>query len=392
MADEPNELEERIAGLKGQLADLARRERHCQMLRRMLDDLREEYLSLAQSAPDAIISADSRGRVVFWNQAAQKLFGYEPGEIMGRDVTVLMPERYHEIHRNGFSRALDAGKAIRPGVPTEAAALRKDGSEFPIDITHSSWKRGAEVFFAAFIRDISERKRYEKLREDVERIIRHDLKSPLLGIVGFAKLLMQDAALPEKEREWARLIYDSGMQMNQLLANSQAMLRIHEGSYKVTPVQVNLSRMLEDLGRRFEPAMKEKRVRFVFRCAGDAPGEEACHVMGEEAFLDDMLSNLIKNAMEASPEGGDVIVEVRGEDGRVSIAIHNMGIIPEDIRQHFFKPYVTSGKQGGTGLGAHSALLIARAHDGDITFTTSEAEGTRIVVTLPAGRPHEGAP
>jgi len=383
MADEPREIEEQLAGLKGQLADLARRERHCQMLRRMLDDLREEYLSLAQSAPDAIISADSRGRVVFWNQAAQTLFGYAPGEIMGKEVTLLMPARYHDIHRNGFNRALDAGKAIRPGVPTEAAALRKDGTEFPIEITHSSWKRGADVFFAAFIRDIRERKRYEKLKEDVERIIRHDLKSPLLGIVGFAKLLMRDGVLPEKEQEWARLIYDSGMQMNQLLANSQAMLRIHEGSYKMTPVLVDLSRMLEDLGRRFEPAMVEKRVRFVFNCETPPQGEETCDVMGEEAFLDDMLSNLIKNAMEASPAGGDVTVTVRGESGRVFIDIHNLGAIPEEIRPHFFKPYVSSGKQGGTGLGAHSALLIARAHDGDITFTTGDAEGTHIVVALP---------
>ena len=260
MADEPKDKREDVSELKELVADLARRERHCQMLRRMLDDLREEYLSLAESAPDAIVSVDAAGRIVFWNHASQVLFGYEAAEIMGRHVSVLVPERLRDSHDRGFAKALDAGRVLKPRTPTEATALRKDGGEVPIEITHSSWKRGAEIFFAAFIRDISERKRYEKLREDVERIIRHDLKSPLLGIVGFAKLLMGDKALPGKQREWARLIYDSGMQMNLLLANSQAMLRIHQGNYRLNPRPVDLARLLERLGRRFEPVMRGKEI------------------------------------------------------------------------------------------------------------------------------------
>jgi PAS domain S-box-containing protein len=383
MADKRRHFEEEIADLRGQVTELSRRERHCQLLRRMLDDLREEYLSLAQSAPDAIIASDATGRVVFWNVAAQTLFGYEPGEIMGKSVAMLMPERYREPHEQGFAKALEAGKALKPSAPLECEAVRKNGAEFPIEITHSSWRRGADIFFAAFIRDITERKRYEKLREDVERIVRHDLKSPLLGIVGFAKLLMEDAVLPKKEQEWARLIYESGMQMNHLLTNSQAMLRIHEGSYRVTPKPVDLVKLLEDLGKRFEPAMREKGVSFACEIGPAKTGEQSCNLLGEEAFLDDMLSNLIKNAVEASPEGERVDVSVRHEEGHVVIDIHNKGIIPLEVREKFFQPYITSGKEGGTGLGAHSALLIARAHDGEISFTSEEGEGTHILVRLP---------
>ncbi|MBI4804512.1 MAG: PAS domain S-box protein [Desulfovibrio sp.] len=385
MADKRRHPAKEIADLRGQVADLSRRERHCQLLRRMLDDLREEYLSLAQSAPDAIIASDATGRVVFWNVAAQNLFGYEPGEIMGKSVILLMPERYRERHEEGFAKALEAGKALKPSAPLECEAVRKDGVEFPIEITHSSWRRGADIFFAAFIRDITERKRYEKLREDVERIVRHDLKSPLLGIVGFAKLLMEDSALPEKEQEWARLIYESGMQMNHLLTNSQAMLRIHEGSYRVTPKPVDLVKLLEDLGKRFEPAMREKGVSFTCEIGPAKKGDQACNLLGEEAFLDDMLSNLIKNAVEASPEGERVDVNVRHEGGYVIIDIHNKGVIPPQVREKFFQAYVTSGKEGGTGLGAHSAFLIAKAHNGEISFTTGEPDGTHIVVRLPEG-------
>jgi len=384
MADEqPIELEEQIAGLKGQVADLARRERHCQMLRRMLDDLREEYLSLAQSAPDAIVSTDSRGRIVFWNQACKDLFGYDAPEVMGKYVTMLIPERYRMAHEDAFARAVQAGRALKPRVPADATALRKDGSEVPVEITHSSWKRGPDIFFAAFIRDITERKRYEKLKEDVERIIRHDLKSPLLGIVGFAKLLVEDESLPGKQREWAKLIYDSGMQMNLLLANSQAMLRIHEGSYMMDPKPVDVSRLLENLGRRFEPVLREKGVGLSRETERRGPRSPGSLVLGEEAFLDDMFSNLIKNAIEGSDKGDTVRLTVRRDGGQVFIDIHNRCVIPEEIRGRFFNPYVTSGKEGGTGLGAHSAHLIAKAHNGGITFTTSEEEGTHIIVRLP---------
>jgi len=376
------------ARLRGELDALTRRERHCQMLRRMLEDLREEYRSLAQSAPDAIVSCDARGRVVFWNLAAQALFGYGSDEIEGRPVGTLLPGRMLALHDKGLGMAAQAGRALKPRVPVECVGRRKDGSEIPVEITHSSWKRGSELFFAAFIRDISERKRFERLREDVERIIRHDLKSPLLGIVGFARLLMEDEALSEKHQEWARLIHDSGQQMDRLLANSQAMLRMSQGDYTVIHRPVDMIRLLEELGKRFEPAMREKNVGFSCALGQEKQGRGgSCGIQGEEAFLDDMLSNLIKNAVEASPEGESVDVTLRGEDGHVVIDIHNKGVIPPEVRERFFEPYATSGKPGGTGLGAHSARLIALAHSGEITFTTDEAEGTHLLVRLPVAPP-----
>lgn len=383
MSPEEEALRQENAELRKQIREMQRREHECEMLRQMLDDLREEYLSLAQSAPDAIVSTDSRGNIIFINNAAEALFGYAPADILGLSSAVLMPDRFRARHDEGFNRALAAGRALKPGVLTECAAMRRDGTEVPIEIAHSSWRRGSELFFAAFMRDITERKRYERLRDDVERMIRHDLKSPLLGIAGFAKLLMEDSALPEKEREWAKLIFDSGMQMNYLLSNSQAMLSMQEGNYRLNAQPVDVAKLLESLGKRFEPAMREKQVGY--SCSIDVENERAseCTVPGEEAFLDDMLSNLIKNAVEASPEGQEVRVSVRDEDGFKVIDIHNQGVIPEAIRDQFFEPYTTSGKAGGTGLGAHSARLIAQAHKGGINFTTDETEGTHILVRLP---------
>jgi len=101
-----------------------------------------------------------------------------------------------------------------------------------------------------------------------------------------------------------------------------------------------------------------------------------------------MFANLMKNSIEASPEGETISVSIDtverpGQMRFHVIDIHNMGVVPMDIREKFFEPYTTKGKEGGTGLGTHNALLVARAHKGDINFTTSKQEGTHVIVRLP---------
>ena len=110
-------------------------------------------------------------------------------------------------------------------------------------------------------------------------------------------------------------------------------------------------------------------------------------IQGDEDFLEMMFANLIKNAIDASPENVDVSVSVdlkkrNGKSFHV-IDVHNLGIVPQDIRGKFFEPYSTSGKKGGTGLGTYSSFLIAKAHKGHIHFTSSNENGTNVIVELP---------
>jgi signal transduction histidine kinase len=108
---------------------------------------------------------------------------------------------------------------------------------------------------------------------------------------------------------------------------------------------------------------------------------------GEKSLLENMFSNLIKNAIEASPEGKSVSVgieiEEKGDSRYLIVDIHNLSTVPDEIRDKFFEPYVTSKKKGGTGLGTHSAMLVVEAHQGDIRFNTSREGGTHVIVKLP---------
>jgi len=123
------------------------------------------FRSVLQSALDAVIVADSRGHIMSWNKGAQRIFGYEEEEIVGLPLTTLMPERYREAHEQGLARLRATGETRVIGKLLELHGLRKDCSEFPLELSLALWKRGDETFFSGIIRDITERKRAEEERE-----------------------------------------------------------------------------------------------------------------------------------------------------------------------------------------------------------------------------------
>jgi diguanylate cyclase (GGDEF)-like protein/PAS domain S-box-containing protein len=132
-----------------------------------------KFRSVAESASDAIISADSKGNIIFWNKGALDIFGYTEEETLGRPLTMLMPERYRQRHVEGMARVNSTGKTHVIGKTVEMHGLRKDGSEFPIELSLATWTAGEDIFYSGVIRDITERKEAEaeirRLNEDLER-------------------------------------------------------------------------------------------------------------------------------------------------------------------------------------------------------------------------------
>jgi len=122
----------------------------------------ERFRSVAQSASDAIISTDSLGNIVFWNRAAETLFGYAADEALGKPLTLIMPERCRQAHQEGMKRVVATGKTKIIGKVVELAGLRKDGREFPLELSVATWHTGEGVFFGGICRDITERKRAEE--------------------------------------------------------------------------------------------------------------------------------------------------------------------------------------------------------------------------------------
>ncbi len=131
----------------------------------------EKFRALAETASDAIISADSNGDVTYFNKRAERIFGYAAAEVIGQSLAILMPEKFQAAHQQGLKRFLSTGEARLIGKSVELTGKRKDGAEFPLELSLANWRAGGEVFFTAIIRDITERKEAEKqLRQQQRRV------------------------------------------------------------------------------------------------------------------------------------------------------------------------------------------------------------------------------
>jgi PAS domain S-box-containing protein len=145
---------------RNELAEEMRRRKHAE---NMILEGEERFRSVAESAHDAIIYMDSRGEVVFWNRASERIFGYRAEEVVGKNVTIIMPERFHDGHRNGIEKLMKGRNGRTMGSPLELYGLKKDGTEFPLELSLSSWKIRDELNFTAIIRDISDRKSAQEM-------------------------------------------------------------------------------------------------------------------------------------------------------------------------------------------------------------------------------------
>lgn len=152
------QIQERTAVNEQLSAEMAERKQTEEALRVS----EERFRSITQSASDGVISADSGGNIASWNKGAQMIFGYEESEVLGKSLTMLMPERYQEAHRNGLARMRSGGTSRLIGRTVELQGLRKDGTEFPLELALSTWKSSEDIFYSGILRDITDRKRAEE--------------------------------------------------------------------------------------------------------------------------------------------------------------------------------------------------------------------------------------
>jgi len=214
-------------------------------------------------------------------------------------------------------------------------------------------------------------------------MVRHDLKTPLNGIISLSKRLQYESNINNEQRNWVNMINESGQQILHMVEHSLDIYKIEEGTYALKPVPVDITRLFHRLSEEISYLAAKKDVTLAFYRDTRPLSWDTLHwIAGEEMLLANLFSNLIKNAIEASPEKETVTIRLY-EKSMHEVEIHNMGIIPERIQDQFFERYVTADKESGTGLGTYSAKLIASVHGGDITFQTSESHGTTLTVKLP---------
>ncbi|MEO5362834.1 MAG: hybrid sensor histidine kinase/response regulator [Magnetococcus sp. DMHC-8] len=228
------------------------------------------------------------------------------------------------------------------------------------------------------------------LREEVSRIMRHDLKTPLNAIIGFSDLLLANKKCPDCNPDQVNMlgiIRESGYRLLEMINSSLDLYKMEQGTYVLNPRPVDIPGVVHKIRQAFQDRIAHKKLVMVAGAAVTeaAQADESCLVLGEELLCYSLLANLIKNAIEAAPRQSSITVRWEKIDDRAVIVIHNQGAVPAELVTRFFDKYATAGKTGGTGLGTYSAMLIAKVQNGTITMETAAETGTTLTVFLPLG-------
>ena len=358
----------------------------------MAERLRESALSLVDHVLDGIISIDGRGTVESFNPAAERLFGYGAAEVIGRNVRMLMPDPYRAGH-DGFIRSYVAtGEAKIIGIGREVIGLRKDGTTFPMDLAVSEFRVSGRRFFTGIVRDITERKRAEQALRDADRhkdeflaMLSHELRNPLAALSTAAHVLRAAAPGDPAALGAHGVIERQTEHMARLIEDLLDITRVRLGKLSLKREAVDLAKLATD-------------VIGSWRAGGSLHGRAAVQLDPSPAWIDadrarieQILSNLLHNALKFTPADGEIRVTLREERGEAVLRVtdNGRGIAPEALGL-IFEPFVQGEPnldraEGGLGLGLALVKRLAELHGGTVSAESGgPGQGASFIVRLPA--------
>ncbi len=359
----------------------------------------QELRALLDAAVDAVVVIDAMGRIETFNPAAEELFGFTEQEIIGRNVSTLMPEPDRSSHEEYLRRYLATGEARIIGIGREVQAQRRDGSVFPAALSVGQVRSPGPPRFVGFIHDLSARVAAEReviqARERLTHVARlstmgemaaglaHEINQPLAAITTYAQacryLIEQGSAVDGAE------IRDALVQISaQALRAGEVIrrLRTFVSNREVRCEQVDCNRLLEDLDALARPDSRANDVRLMFEIEGQLPP-----LMADAVQLQQVLINLIRNAIDAMSQDGSARREIKvsvkrtPEGVEFSVRDHGPGVEPGAIAS-LFNPFFTT-KAHGTGLGLAISRTIVVAHGGKLAYRPAADGGACFHFTLP---------
>ena len=366
-----------------------------------LRESEERFRALAETASDAIVSADSAGSIIFWNGEAESVFGYSADEAIGKPLAMIMPERFREAHKKGMHRLLSTGEARVIGKAIELAGLRKDGSEFPLELSLSRWNTRQGLFFTGVVRDITERKRAEEkiksLNEELKLhvlqleaanreleafsySVSHDLRSPLRSIAGFGQVLLEDYAekLDEEGRDSLSRMIAATQRMGQLIDDLLRLSRVTRAEMRRE--RVSLSEIAGKIAAGLRKTRPERDVEFVVT--------EGLYAYGDEQLLNLVFENLLSNAWkftEKHPRGLIEFGVTQRDDESVYFVRDDGAGFDMAYAGNLFNPFHrlhAMNEFPGTGIGLATVKRIINRHGGRVWIEGEVEKGTTVYFTL----------
>ncbi|BCS87643.1 ATP-binding protein [Pseudodesulfovibrio sediminis] len=230
--------------------------------------------------------------------------------------------------------------------------------------------------------EIKKRTQAEMIREEVERINRHDLKSGLSVVIGYPELLLSEGELKPRQEKHIKRIRAAGYRMLDMIRNQLNIFKMEKEIYALSTTSIDLVEIVCALEEEFNLLLDSSDVTLeMYLNEKNVVGDESFLITGEEPLIRTMFRNVIQNAIEASGSGDTVTIQLHDTVGKVAV-ISNPAVVPAEVRQRFFDKYVTHGKENGTGLGTYISALIARTHGANISMKTDETSGTSMTIAF----------
>ena len=355
-----------------------------------------QFRNLLEAAPDAMVIIDSVGDIALVNAQAVRMFGYQREAMVGHKVEMLIPQRLRNAHAGHRDHYFTGPKVREMGAGLELSGRRKDGSEFPIEISLSPLETDDGMFATAAVRDITDRKLAERTLTEYARTLEasnvqleqfayvasHDLQAPLRNIVGFNELLQRKLgpSLDGDDQELFGIIDECARRMQALIDGLLELSRVNQTKLVHQPVE--LQQIVDNACLQLQSTLTE--------AGATVTTASLPKVTGDESLLTQLLQNLIGNAIKFQPAGAKPCVHISASPttaGRQQIQVKDNGIGIDaqqlDCVFTMFRRLHTSDDYAGTGIGLSICQKIVELHGGSIWAESEPGAGTSFFFDLP---------
>lgn len=360
-----------------------------------------KFRSIVESANSGIVLCASNGRITDWNPGAEIIFGYSKAEVLGQPLWLVIPEYDQESHHRALDRLRSGGHPRAIGRTVELKGRRQDGTEFPVELSLSSWGSEDEIYFSGIISDITKRKQDEaeihQAREEAERAnqakseflsrMSHELRTPLNAILGFGQILdMEELSLMQKES--VSHIVKAGRHLLTLINEVLDIARVEAGKIEVSLEAVAVAAVVERALGLLGPLSAQRNIRL----EADLTVLGHWYVLADEQRFMQVVLNLLSNAVKYNRDNGKVTIEASETDAgllRIKVCDTGIGIAPPDLAK-LFLPFERLGANKseveGTGLGLALSRSLMHAMGGSISVDSVLGQGTTFCLELPLAK------
>ncbi|HEY0826748.1 MAG TPA: ATP-binding protein [Bacilli bacterium] len=367
-----------------------------------LEDMKNRFQTLKDTALDAVIVMNSKGVIVEWNGRAEDHFGWREEEAIGRDLSeLIIPQSFREKHKEGFRRFLETGESRILNKRIELNAIHREGNEFPVELTVSAIKLADTYLFSAFVRDITQRKYTEweliqakelaeaaaKAKSRFLATMSHEIRTPLNGIIGMTHLLA-DTPLNPEQKEYVDFLLKSENTLLSLISDILDFSKIESEEIDLMEKKFILQSCIAEMIDMLSIFAREKKLKLVYSIRPDVPSI----LVGDAPRLKQILTNLVGNAIKFTQTGGVSItveqIHQQFDEVKLKFIIKDTGIgIPQEKIHQLFQPFSQldsslTGKNSGTGLGLAISKNLVQLMGGEIWIEPTESTGATFMFTI----------